>query len=162
MRTSSKVLIAVIVAAVAILVVLSLRPKPLSPQAQITAQTDSAIAAANRHNAGGVMAIISAHYHDDNGYNTDLIHTILIRAMRGEAAQRVSLTGDMITVHGDTATSQGYLTVQDRQSGHMLYSHQITLQWQKEPARSYLIFPTDVWRVVGASYGSPGDSDLGI
>jgi hypothetical protein len=162
MRTSSKVLLAVVAVAAVVLIVLSLRHKPLSPQAQITAQIDSAVTAANRHNAGGVMTIISEHYRDDNGFNTDAVHALLVRSMKGQPTERVSMPNSVITVQGDTATSTGFLTVQDTQSGSTLYSHEVTLQWQKEPSRSFLIFPTDVWRVVGASYGSIGDSDTGI
>lgn len=162
MKTSSKILIVVAIAAVVLLTLLLLRPKALSPQAQIAAQIDSAVAAANRHNAGGVMAVVSEHYHDENGFNNDAIHALLIRAMRGQPSEQITLPNPTITVQGDTATAQGYLTVQDAQSGHILYGHEVILQWQKEPARSFLIFPTDAWRVVGASYGSVGDSDLGI
>ncbi|HEX5323208.1 MAG TPA: hypothetical protein VFW40_05430 [Capsulimonadaceae bacterium] len=163
MRISSKVLLAIVVVAVVALLVISHRSAPPSDQAQIAAQTASALAAANRHNVYGVMGIISANYHDENGYTNDFVHTLLIRAMRGAPTERVTLSGQEISVQGDTASSQGYLDIQDAQSGRTLYSQEITLQWQKEPARSFIVFPTHVWRIVSASYGSIGaDTEIGI
>lgn len=163
MRTSSKILLAVAVIAALVLIAIALRPKPLSPEQQIQNQTESAVAAANEHNASGIMAIVSADYMDQNGYNVDLIHALLVRGLRNTPALHASFIGTTITVQGNKATSQGYLTVQDEQSGHTLFSREVTLQWQKEHARSYVIYPTDVWRVVSADYGSAGgDSGFGI
>lgn len=163
MRTSSKILLLVAILAVGILIALSLRHPALSPQQQIENQLVSAVNAANEHNAGGVMAIISADYHDDNGYNVDLIHSLIARGLRNTPGLHASLSAPQIEVNGNQASSSAFLTVLDQQSGHTLYSQEITLQWRKEHARSFLIFPTDAWRVVSASYGSPGgDYGLGI
>src|SRR5579883_3044542 len=136
MRTSSKIFLLVIAIAVVVLLIVTHHSVPQSPEAQIASQINTAVAAANRNDANGVMSIISAHYHDENGYTNDLIHGLLIHAMRGRPSDRVSLTGNDITVQGDTATSEGYLLVVDAQSGRSLYSRQISLRWQKEPARS--------------------------
>lgn len=163
MRTSSKILLIVAVLAVGALVALSLRRPPLGPAQQIANQMDSAVEAANQHNAGGVMEIVSADYHDDNGYNVDLIHAMLVRGLRNTPGLHASLSTPQITVDGGQATSTALLTVVDQQSGHTLYSQEITLQWRREHARSFLVFPTDVWLVVSASYGSPGgDMEIGI
>ena len=163
MRTSSKILLVVAIVAVVALVALLFRHSPIPDQQQIANQMDSAVNAANAHNVGGIMAVISADYRDDNGYNVDLLHALLTRGLRDTPGLHASLSSPQITVNGDQASSTAFLTVVDQQSGHTLYSQEITLQWRKEHAHAFLIFPTDEWLVVGASYGPLGaDSDFGI
>ena len=163
MRTSSKILLAVVIVAIGILIALSFHHAPLSPQQQIENQMVSAVNAANQHDTGGIMAIISADYHDENGYNVDLLHALIARGLRSTPELHASLSAPQIEVNGDQAISSAFLSVQDQQKGRTLYSQEVTLQWRKEHAHAFLIFPTDVWRVVSASYGSPGeDYDLGL
>ena len=156
MKPSSKVLLWLALILVFIVVALvMLRQPPVSDQAQIAQQLETARAAGERHDVGGVMSIFSSHYHDANVPSPVQLR-FLLNKVQGSEPVKITQSLPVISVTGDTATSTSHLTVTSVSSGQVLYSHDITAQWQREDANRFLIIPTKVWRVVSADYGSFG------
>ena len=166
MNPSSKRILsiaAVLIVALAVLIVLRL-PRP-SDQDQILAQLESARSAGEHHNVSGIMKIISADYHGSSAFdsNVDELHFFLGKTVgRGGEAVQVSLSPPSVQVHGDTADSTGQVTVRPAEGGPPLYDAPVTMHWKREDGLRWLLFPTKVWRVVGAEYQAPsGGGDVG-
>ena len=161
MQTSSKrVLGLVVVLALALIVSLALRQPAIPDQDQIAAQLESARAAAEAHNAGGIMQIISAGFKGpDPISNVDSLHFYLGQALHRGGRVQVTFSAPSVAIQGDTATSASQLTVRSVETNQVLFSQPVTLNWRREAGHRMLILPAHVWRVVGAQYqGSlPGD-----
>ena len=156
MKPSSKILLWLALLLVFVTGALILLHRPtLSDQAQIAGQLEKARAAGERHDVGGVMSIISDHYHDSNVPSPVQLR-FLLNKVQGNEPILVTQSLPVINVAGDTGTSISHLTITSATDGHVVYSHDITLQWQREDANRFLIFPTKVWHVVSADYGSFG------
>ncbi len=156
MKPSSKILLWLALILVFILAAfLFLRQPPVSDQAQIAQQLETARAAGERHDIGGVMSIFSAKYHDANVPSPVQLR-FLLNKVQGSEPVHITQSLPVISVSGDTATSTSHLEVFSAADGHVLYSHDITAQWAREDANRYLIIPTKVWRVTSADYGSFG------
>jgi hypothetical protein len=156
MKPSSKVLLwlaLILVFVIAALVLL--RQPPIPDQAQIAGQLETARAAGERHDVGGVMSIISSQYHDANVPSPVQLR-FLLNKVQGSESIKITQSLPVISVSGDTATSTSHLTVVSVSDGAVLYSHDITAHWQREDANRFLIIPTKVWRILSADYGSFG------
>ena len=160
MQPSSKRVLAVTVVLVLALIVSVLLRQPTVPdQDQIAAQLESARAAAEAHDTGGIMQIVSADYKDSTGLNVDGLHLLLTQAMRDDGQVQVTFSPPSIVVQGDTATSSCQMTVRDGENNSVVYDKPVTLTWQREDGRRLLVLPTKVWRVAGAQYqgAAPGE-----
>ncbi len=156
MQSSSKRALGLIVVLVLILVGLAaLRQPPVPDQDQIAAQLESARAAAEAHDSGGIMRIISADFKGP-GYisNVDSLHFALGRALNQSGRIRVTFSPPSVAVQGGTATSTCQWTIRDR-TGQTLVDQPVTLHWRREDGRRLLILPAKVWRVVGTDYQGP-------
>ena len=162
MRLASKRLLgvaALLSVALGVFVLLRL-PQP-SDQEQILAQIEFARDAAQRHDVAGIMKIVSAHYHGDSDFdsNVDELHFFLGRTIgKSDTAGQVSLSPPAVQVHGTTADSVSQVTA--NWTGGT-YSSLVTLHWQREDGTRWLIFPAKVWRVVGAQYQAPSSGEGG-
>lgn len=155
MKPSSKILLwlaLILVFVVAAFVFL--RQPPVSDEAQIAGQLEAARAAGERHDVGGVMAIVSQNYHDANVPSPVQLR-FLLNKVQGSEPVRITQSLPVISVSGDTATSTSHLQVVSA-DGRVLYSHDVVAQWKREDANRYLIIPTKVWRITSADYGSFG------
>jgi len=164
MRPSSKrVLVVAAALAVALVITILLRLPVPSDQDQILAQLESARAAGERHDVRGIMQVISADYHGNTSFdsNVDELHYFLSRVVGREGRVMVTLSPPSVQVHGDTADSVSQVTVRPREGGPALYDKPVALHWKKEDGTRWLVFPTKVWRVVGADYSAPGGGDEG-
>ena len=154
MKPSSKILLWLALILVFILAAfIFLRQPPVSDQAQIAQQLETARAAGERHDINGVMSIFSAKYHDANVPGPVQLR-FLLNKVQGSEPVHITQSLPVISVSGDTATSTSHLEVLSAADGQVLYSHDITVQWAREDANRYLIIPTKVWRVTSADYGS--------
>ena len=132
-----------------------LRQPPVSDQAQIAQQLETARAAGEKHDIDGVMSIISADYHDAN-IPSPVQLRFLLNKVRGSEPVHIVQSLPTITNSGDTATSVSHLEVDSVSGSQVLYSHDITAQWKREDANRFLIIPAKVWRITSADYGSFG------
>ncbi len=156
MKPSSKILLwLALILLFVVAAFLFLRQPPVSDQAQIAQQLESARAAGERQDTRGVMSIISANYHDANVPSPVQLQ-FLLNKVRGSQPVKITQSLPVISVSGDTATSTSHLEVISPADGHTLYSHDIVAQWKREDANRYLIIPTKVWRITSADYGSFG------
>ena len=156
MKPSSKVLLwlaLILVFVVAAFVFL--RQPPATDQAQIAGQLETARAAGERHDVGGVMSIVSANYHDALVPGPVQLR-FLLNKVQGNEPVKVTQSLPVISVSGDTATSTSHLQIVSATDGHVLYSHDIVGQWKREDANRFLIIPTKIWRLTSADYGSFG------
>jgi hypothetical protein len=156
MKPSSKILLwlALILVFIAAAFIF-LRQPPVSDQVQIAQQLETARAAGERHDIGGVMSIISPTYHDAN-IPSPVQLRFLLNKVQGSEPVKITQSLPVISVSGDTATSTSHLEVVSQTTNQVLYSHDITAQWKREDANRYLIIPTKVWRITSADYGSFG------
>lgn len=157
MQPSSKRVLAVIVVLALILAgSLALRQPPIPDQDQIAAQLESARAAAEAHDTGGIMKIISADFKGP-GYisNVDSLHFALGRALHQSGRIQVTFSPPEVAVQGDTATSTSQWTIRSLETGQTLFSQPVTLNWRREDGHRLLILPAKVWRVVGTEYQGP-------
>ena len=155
MKGSSKILLGVVLGLLVVLAAFLLltRPGPTDQQ-QLLLQLETARAAAERHDASGIMRLVSADYKDSLGLNNDQLHAYPIQALRRDSGSyQVTLTPPQVTVSGDTAQTSSHLEVRSK-NGDTQFSGNVTLTWRREEGRRFLIFPTKVWRVVGADYGA--------
>ena len=159
MKPSSKrilVVAAVLMAALAVLILLRL-PQP-SDQDQILAQLETARAAGEHHNVGGIMKIISGDYHGSTAFDSNVValRFFLGKTLgRGDTPVQVSLSPPSVQIHGDTADTVGQVTVRPAEGGPPLYDAPVTMHWKREDGTRWLVFPAKVWRVVGAEYPAP-------
>ena len=156
MKPSSKILLWLALLLVFVVAaVVFLRRAPVSDQAQIAGQLETARAAGERHDVGGVMSIVSANYHDAN-VPSPIQLRFLLNKVQGSEPVRVTQSLPVISVSGDTATSTSHLEVVSSADGHVLFSHDVIAQWKREDANRFLIIPTKVWHLTSADYGSFG------
>lgn len=156
MQSSSKRALGLVVVLVLVLVgYLALRQPPVPDQDQIAAQLEAARAAAEAHDSGGVMKIISADFKGPEYIsNTDSLHFALGRALNQSGRIRVTFSPPSVVVQGDTATSACVWTVRDK-TGQTLFNQPITLHWRREDGHRLLVLPARVWRVIGTDYQGP-------
>jgi hypothetical protein len=114
---------------------------------------EAARAAGERRDVGGIMAVVSPKYQDPNVPSPAQLRYILSRALRGADPVAVTLSGSVISLQGDAATSTSHLRVVSGSDGQVRYDHDVTLQWRREDAPRWGIVPAKQWRVVSASYG---------
>ncbi len=148
--------LAAILAAVLVVYFVLRQPQP-SDQEQIVAQMEAARAAAERHDAGGMMRVISADYKGATPAdgNVDELHFFLSRNIGKSGPVDVALAPPSINLQGDTATSVSRLTVRTRDDNMARYDQTITLHWKRESGYRLLVVPTTVWRVVRADFPYP-------
>ena len=161
MKSSSKLLLAVAgLLALIIVGFVLLRAPDVPDQTQITTQLETARAAAERHDVGGVMRIVSAHYHDANVPSPVQLR-FLLGKVQGSDPVRVTLSPPTVAIQGDTAVSQCRLRVAAADGSRLVYDHDVTIHWAREDGTRFGVLPTKVWRAVSADYGSPfGDISL--
>lgn len=154
MQPSSKRALGIVaVLVLALIAYFALRQPPVSDQDQIAAQLQAAAAAAQNHNSGGIMNVISADYKGPSPItNTDSLHFFLGRILRDSGAVQVAFSPPNVVVTGDTAASTSQLTVRDRDTGQVRFDEPVTINWKREDGHRLLILPTKVWRVVGTTY----------
>lgn len=157
MRSSSKLALGlVVVLALALVGSLALRQPPVPDQDQIAAQLESARAAAEAHDSGGIMKIISADFQGPAPIsNVDSLHFALGRVLRQSGRVSVAFSPPDVAVRGDTATSASVLTVRSAETGQTLFSRPVTLDWRREDGHRLLVLPAKVWRVTGTDYQGP-------
>ncbi len=165
MSTSSKraLLVAGLLALALFAAVLLRLPGP-SDTDQILAQMESARAAAQRHDVGGIMKIVSADYHGSTSFDSDVdqLHFFLVRFVgRSDDPVQVTLAPPGVQVHGDTADTVGQVTVRSTNGGQTLYDQPVTLHWRRESGTKWLVFPAKVWRIVGSQFTPPGGDEGG-
>ena len=163
MSTSSKraLSMAALLALALIVAVLLHLPGP-SDTDQILAQMESARAAAQRHDVGGIMRVVSADYHGSTSFDGDVdqLHFFLLHFVgQSGGAVNVILSPPGVQVHGGTADTVGQVTVRSRPDGQVLYSEPVTLQWKRENGTKWLVFPAKVWRIVGSQFTPPDGGD---
>ncbi len=160
-RSSKNALGAAALLFVALIGYLVLRQPAPPDQYQIIAQIESARAAGEQHDVGGVMRIISGDYSDGNGLNAISLRAYLSRGIRGRTPVRVTLSPPTVIVQGDTATSICRFNVRRLEDNAVLYDNPVTLMWKREEGHRYLVLPTKVWRVVSDQYegGLPGGEE---
>ena len=160
MQTRSKMLLAAagLLAVLLVVYVAATRPGP-TDQEKIAAQTEVLRAAAENHSASQAMSVVSADYHDSLVSNTDQLNLFLRRTMGQGGAVQVQFINPVVTIQGDTATSQGHLRAASVQGGAVLADQDITLHWRRESGHRMLVFPDSVWRLISADYTAPGFGD---
>ena len=154
MKQSSKALLwlaLLLVLVIAFCVILFQPPPP--DQTQILTQLETARAAGERHDVGGVMKVISEKYHDPNVPGPVQMRFVLNHYLRGAEPVQVTQSIPVVSVTGDTATSTSHLRVVSTLDNRVLYDHDVTLQWTREDGTKFFVVPTKVWRVTSADYG---------
>ena len=157
MRTSTRNAVIFIIVCVVVLVVWALRPRPEPPETAINDQMNYAVAAANAHSAGRLMAIISQDYSDNNNLTTTSLRVLLARGFNGATDAKTTTTPPVIVVNGNSATSDSTIAVSGS-GGQSYFNRPVHLQWREEKGTAWLIFPIPVWRVIHADYGEALDS----
>jgi hypothetical protein len=155
MRLSTRIAIVVIVCCTVAITVIAMRPGRVSDSQQIQGQLDSAVLGANQHSIGRIMSIVSADYGDESSLDSDMLREFLVEAYKNNPVVTVTNSPADIFVTGSTATSESMLTISiGTLHNQTQNSHNLKLNWKKEQAYNLLLFPTTVWRVVHADYGS--------
>lgn len=160
MQQSSKTMLGVagvIVIALILFFVLH-QPQP-SDQEQIVAQMEAARNAAAHHDTRGVMQEFSADYKGQTELdsNIDQLHLLLARSLGRGGSLDVQLSAPAVAVQGSAATSRSHLQVRTREDGAVRYDQDVTLHWKQENGMRLLVFPTKVWRIVGAEFPAPNE-----
>jgi hypothetical protein len=156
MKPSSKILLWLALILVFIVAAfIFLRQTPVSDQAQIAQQLETARAAGERHDIGGVMSIISANYHDAN-IPSPVQLRFLLNKVQGSEPVKITQSLPVISVSGDAATSTSHWEIVSQTNNQVLYSHDITAQWKREDTNRFLVIPSKTWHIVSADYGSFG------
>lgn len=157
MRKSSKwALAAAAILILALFAAILFKQTPISDQDQIAAQLALGAAAAQNHDAGGIMKLVSADFKGPYPIsNTDSLDLALIRALRNSGRLRITMSTPSVAVAGGTAISTSQLVVQDKESSQTLFNEPLTLDWKREDGRRLLVLPTKMWRVVGTNYQRP-------
>ncbi len=162
MKKSSKISLATALGLAVVLAVFLFLRQPGPPDAvQIQAQLTAAQDAAARRDAGGVLRIISGRYRDSH-LNGDQLRLLLFRALRDSGPIDVTVSTPQIHVEGESADSTSTITVRSRDNSQTAFNKAVTLHWRREEGHRLLVFPTHVWRVVGADYEGSltgGDDD---
>jgi len=156
MRDSSKRALAVVALTIVALIAYRLLFPPLpSDQQQILTDIQSAVQAAEAKNTGGVMAIISDHYVDDNGLTNEALRVYLARAIRDTRSISIAAPLSVISVTGDVATSSTQISVNaDVEGGSSVRPHrEVILTWKRERVNRFLFIPDKQWRITSATYG---------
>ncbi len=153
MKSSSRALLGLaLVLGLLVVGVVLLRAPDVPDQVQITNQLEAARAAGEAHDVNGVMRIVSDHYHDPNVPSPVQLR-FLLNKVQGNEAVRVTQSIPVVSVQGDTATSTSHLRVVTAEN-HVVYDHDVTLQWAREDGNRLGVIPAKVWRVVSADYGN--------
>lgn len=154
MKFSSKALLGVaLLLGLIVLSVVLLRAPDVPDQVQITDQLESARAAAEAHDIGGVMRIVSDHYHDSNVPSPVQLR-FLLNKVQGDGAIRVTQSIPVVSVQGDAATSTSHLRIVTGRDNRVVYEHDVKISWAREDGNRLGVIPTKVWRAVSADYGS--------
>lgn len=162
MKRSSKIVLGVVALLLVVFAVYFIvRQPPLSDQDQIIGQLETARAAAERHDAGGITAVVSTDFKSEAIANKQQLYFYLARAFRNSGKLRVVLSAPTVVVQGDSATSTCQMTVYNLDRVGPRFDQPVTLNWRREEGRRLLVLPTRVWRIVGAqNVGAlPGDQD---
>lgn len=158
MKPSSKALLGVaMLLSLALAAFLILHQNSPSDRDQILSQLEVARAAAQAHDANGILKIVSADYHDALLFDTnDRLALGLRQIVKGKNSGnvQVTLTPPDVKVEGETATSTSHLTVASPGGTSTFYDSDVTLHWKQEEGRRMLIFPAKVWRVTSADYNA--------
>lgn len=159
-KSSKNVLLIVVAAIVALVAYRLLFPAPLSDDQQIRNAFDSAVTAAQAKDVPGITQILSGHFVDADGYLTpDRIRVLLSRNIHDVDKITVTTSSMTITVHGDTAHTDCYVTVDADQGGTQAFSYhgEVGMDWAKEPDTKFLVIPTKTWKVVKSDVSFEGD-----
>jgi hypothetical protein len=140
------------------------RQPPPSDVDQIRGVFETAEKAAEEHNIPALLGVVSRDYKDDSGLNRDRLRLLLAQAFRGQAETWVTVNELQIEPHQDAASVSADVTVESRPQGSQETWRQtlpMTFDLRKEAGRSFLVFPTERWRVVRSEGASlKWDEDL--
>jgi ketosteroid isomerase-like protein len=151
MQQSSKIILSVIAAIVLVLIGLKLSaPNSVSDTEQIDQQLITAANSACNRDVEGIMTVFSDGYQDSDGNNPERMNMMLRREFSNVQNVTVSLSTINVTVQGDEATSTCHVTI--RGDGQSVFDGPITLGWQREATRRYLVIPDKTWRVTRSSF----------
>lgn len=154
MSPRSKQIILIVLGLTAILVVYLIGTAPLPPDIdQINSQIDSAVSAAERRSASGVMSVVSDDFHSESIGNVYQLRAILAHHLHDADSVDITVPQPEIRINGDTAETNGRVTIRTGFSG-TVYDGMMTLRWKREPCQRLLVFPSTAWRIVGAD--TPG------
>lgn len=127
-----------------------IQPDTTPDAVQIQNALQTAANAADEKDAPKLMSIVSDNYSDSDGNNREELSLLLSRAMSNVGNIDVSLGPVNVTVNGDLAVSTGNIIVST--DGQRQFSQLVTVNWQKEETRRYLVIPDKTWRVIRSSY----------
>ncbi|MGO8673439.1 MAG: hypothetical protein ACLQVD_19020 [Capsulimonadaceae bacterium] len=158
MTPVTKKLLPVVGVLCVVLAVYTAGTAPLPPDRErIAADLDEMERSAEHRNAGGVMGGVSDTYHDPMNADTDQLRARLVYYFRDSGPVYITTSTPGIAISGDAATTTSHIAVTGAPGGQeVYYDGDVVLHWKREPARRYLIFPSNAWRVVSTDYsGSP-------
>ena len=156
MRDNSKRALGVAALTIVAMIAYRLLFPPLpSDHQQILTDIQSAVQAVEARNLGGVMAIISDHYVDDNGLTNEALRVYLARAIRETRSVTIDAPLSVISVNGNLATSSTQISVNaDTESGSWARPRrEVILTWKRERVNRFLFIPDKQWRITSATYG---------
>jgi len=153
MQQRSKTLVGAAVVLGVTLVVYLIATAPREPdRQQIADGIETARASIEHHNASSLLSVVSGDYKDATFANVDQLHYFLVRVFRDSGHISIATSATAIDVSGDTAKSVSHVTIKSADSGVAIYDGNVSLNWRREEAHRYLVFPSTVWRVTSADY----------
>jgi|GEM_PF-809990 hypothetical protein len=151
MKTSTKLALSgAVVLLAALLVMWRLAATPATPEEQIVRNRLEEIRLAiEGRDVNAIMDAISSDF-DAFGYSPERLRIEIASAFRRGVRPHVRYTKPVINIIGKEATVSMRVEVWWEDQG-LISRHEpadIQLKLRKEPARKWLVFPTEKWRVV--------------
>jgi hypothetical protein len=100
------------------------------------------------------MAVVSKHYHDESGWRRDSLRRTVGRLLQQTESVAINIPARSMRIEVDAAGRRAMvrahvdLRAASRYDSDIEQSLDLTLQFVKEPARYYGLFPGEEWRLV--------------
>lgn len=132
---------------------------PLPDEQQIRTLLAAGETAVEQRNMRAAMSCVSRDYSDPAGFDRDGLRLQIVQAFRSTEGYDVSLQTIGISVNGDSAQARTDISVAAIENGSRdpVFSGPVNFELKKEPARRFLVFPVQAWRVSRIS-GLPAGS----
>ena len=132
-KSSKNLLLLVAVLLVVLAAYRVLFPPALPDDQQIRNEIAAAVIAAQNKDVPGLTRPLSDQFQDGNGYTVDQLRYMLGRNIRTFESISVTTSSVEVTVHGDTAKTEQYVTVDaiGEGGGNFKYHGPLNLEWEK-------------------------------
>lgn len=146
MQSSSRyALIVIVVCMIGIGLYYKTAAPQLSPQQQILRQIVTALNGANSGQEDTVLSVIAPDYLDSSGHDKDYVRAGLARVFSYAHHPHYTVTQPLITVTGDTATTDFTVQVTDPATNYIYLTRAVHVVWRRERTHVWLVIPTTIW-----------------